>query len=74
LQVSDNGPGPAPGAATAPDTHGATRERVGLNNTRERLRKLYGDNQQFDLIKNTMGGVTARLSIPFRLVPTAAGG
>ncbi|HXI52397.1 MAG TPA: histidine kinase [Candidatus Saccharimonadales bacterium] len=74
LQVSDNGPGPAPGVAAAPDTHGATRERVGLNNTRERLRKLYGDNQQFDLIKNTMGGVTARLSIPFRLVPTAAGG
>jgi len=68
LQVSDNGPGLTRETACA-----ETRERIGLNNTRERLRKLYGDGQQFELIGNAMGGVTARLSIPFRLAAADAG-
>jgi two-component sensor histidine kinase len=62
LQVSDNGPGLTRETASA-----ETRERIGLNNTRERLRKLYGDAQQFELIGNAGGGVTARLSIPFHV-------
>jgi sensor histidine kinase YesM len=49
-----------------------TRLRIGLNNTRERLRKLYGEDQRFDLTGNARGGVTARLSIPFRAIPPAA--
>jgi two-component system, LytTR family, sensor kinase len=61
LQVSDNGPG------LADAQPGDTRERIGLNNTRERLRKLYGENQQFELIGNAIGGLTASLSIPFRV-------
>jgi signal transduction histidine kinase len=66
LEVSDNGPGlRPPGATPAPREEG--RERIGLNNTQERLRKLYGENQQFDLTENPMGGVTARLSIPYRV-------
>ena len=66
LQVSDNGPGLNPPDATAePPEEG--RERIGLNNTQERLRKLYGENHQFDLTGNEMGGVTARVSIPFRV-------
>jgi signal transduction histidine kinase len=64
LQVSDNGPGLA--AATATDDTG--REHIGLNNTRARLRTLYCENQRFDLTGNNMGGVTARLSIPFRVL------
>jgi LytS/YehU family sensor histidine kinase len=66
LQVSDNGPGLTPENAKPAERCDDTRERIGLNNTRERLRKLYGGNQQFDLTGNTMGGVTARVSIPFR--------
>ena len=71
LQVSDNGPGLAPGSTQAAEASSDTRERIGLNNTRERLRKLYGENQQFALTGNVMGGVTASLSIPFRVAPTA---
>jgi two-component sensor histidine kinase len=77
LQVSDNGPGltpetPLPLSPSDEERDGVrghdTRERIGLNNTRERLRKLYGEKQQFDLTANAGGGVTARLSIPFRVL------
>jgi LytS/YehU family sensor histidine kinase len=66
LQVSDNGPGPIPETTPAEETSNGTRERIGLNNTRERLRKLYGENHQFALSANAMGGLTASLSIPFK--------
>ena len=68
LQVSDNGPGLTAVTATSDEC----RERIGLNNTQERLRKLYGANHQFDLNGNAKGGVTARLSIPFRLLSAPA--
>jgi two-component sensor histidine kinase len=72
LQVSDNGPGlrPEPPLSLSPsdgERGHDTRERIGLNNTRERLRKLYGEKQQFDLTTSPGGGLTARLSIPFRV-------
>jgi signal transduction histidine kinase len=66
LQISDNGPGLIPQSSVE------GRERIGLNNTRERLRKLYGENQQFDLNGNAMGGITASLSIPFHLLKAPA--
>jgi sensor histidine kinase YesM len=69
LQVSDNGPGLPQEILQTAGASSDTRERIGLNNTRERLRKLYGENQQFGLTGNAMGGVTASLSIPFRLAP-----
>jgi len=72
LQVSDNGPGLMPETAKTAEPRGETRQQIGLNNTRERLRKLYGENQQFDLTGNAMGGVTARLSIPFHLASEPA--
>jgi two-component system LytT family sensor kinase len=68
LQVSDNGPGLMLEMVKAAQAAGETRERIGLNNTRERLRKLYGEHQHFDLTENAMGGVTARLSIPFHVL------
>jgi len=67
LQISDNGPG-----LTAQSSQ-ESRERIGLSNTRERLLKLYGANQRFELTENPMGGITASLSIPFHfLQPHAA--
>ena len=65
VHISDDGPGPM-----APAPEASTRERIGLNNTRERLRKLYGESQQFNLTANAMGGITASLSIPFRVAST----
>jgi two-component system LytT family sensor kinase len=70
LQVSDNGPGLVRTQVT--EEPNDTRERIGLNNTRERLRKLYGERQQFGLTANSMGGVTASLSIPFRVASMAS--
>jgi hypothetical protein len=57
-----------PETAKAAAASNETREKIGLNNTRERFHKLYGKNQQFDLAGNSMGGVTASLSIPFHLL------
>lgn len=67
IQVADNGSGLAP-ASTLAAHHGADhRERVGLRNTRERLQKLYGAAQSFDLRDNPSGGVIASITIPLRL-------
>jgi two-component system LytT family sensor kinase len=43
------------------------REGIGLRNTRERLRQLYGDAQRFDL-RRSGDGVVASLAIPWREV------
>ena len=62
LQVCDDGLGLRPGAA-----HG-----VGLSNTTERLRGLYGQQHQFGLAARTGGGVTTTVKLPYRDV-TAGG-
>ena len=41
------------------------REGIGLRNTRERLREMYGETQRFDL-RAAGGGVMAALAIPCR--------
>jgi two-component system LytT family sensor kinase len=56
LLVRDNGGGMPPG--------GFTREGIGLANTRERLRELYGDRHRFELSNHPGGGLEVRLSIP----------
>ncbi len=63
LMVCDNGPGLAP----PPGGDGAykTSNGVGLQNTRERLKALYGTNQHFALAPAPGGGVIAHLSLPF---------
>jgi len=69
LQVSDTGQG-----LNSPKTDEASkpaREHIGLNNTRQRLQKLYGDRQSFELVENPSGGVTANIFIPFRLANAA---
>lgn len=62
LEVEDDGPG------LSADT--PVKERVGLTNTRARVRNLYGDEHGLNLRHAAGGGLIASLSIPFR---TASG-
>jgi sensor histidine kinase YesM len=39
---------------------------IGVANTSERLKFLYGTEHRFELSNNETGGVTASLVIPFR--------
>jgi two-component system, LytTR family, sensor kinase len=68
LRVSDDGPGPAP---TPPESGG-----LGLRNTRERLRAVYGDAQFVELRPAEGGGAEALIEIPYREagVPALAAG
>ena len=54
VSVTDNGPGPGGGA-----------EGVGLRNTRERMRELYGRPESVTLRKGANGGTVAELVLPF---------
>jgi two-component system LytT family sensor kinase len=56
LVVRDDGRGLSP----------RMRERVGIGNTRTRLRQLYGDAHRFELVDAPEGGVIAMVEIPFR--------
>lgn len=58
LQVRDDGPGFVEANKTA--AHG-----VGLRNTRERLEKLYGAAQRFNLSTAAGGGLQVTITIPF---------
>ena len=56
LVVRDNGGGVPAG--------GFTREGIGLTNTRERLRELYGDKHRFELGNHNAGGLEVRIILP----------
>lgn len=56
LAVLDNGGGMPEG--------GFTREGIGIANTRERLRELYGERHRFEMRNRAGGGLEVRLSIP----------
>ena len=61
LRVRADGPGllesPRPGSAAGAG--------VGLANTRERLRQLYGDEQRLDLVNAPEGGLEVSVALPF---------
>ncbi|NNC77261.1 MAG: sensor histidine kinase, partial [Woeseiaceae bacterium] len=59
LQVSDTGPGLGNGDKKQKSSG------VGLQNTRERLLQLYGDNQAFTLAPNKPSGLTVTINIPY---------
>ncbi|MEO8168989.1 MAG: ATP-binding protein, partial [bacterium] len=42
------------------------KDGVGLSTTRARLRELYGDRQNFELIDNIEGGAVATVVVPFK--------
>jgi two-component system, LytTR family, sensor kinase len=58
ITVTDDGPGIDP-ATVPPQDHG-------IENTRERLRALYGDNASLAVVQAPQGGTVATLKIPFR--------
>ncbi|HYE73240.1 MAG TPA: ATP-binding protein, partial [Blastocatellia bacterium] len=61
LQVKDNGPGYAFDKSSV----NSNGNGLGLINIRERLKKLYGDRQRFEMSDTTEGGVSVTLTIPF---------
>jgi LytS/YehU family sensor histidine kinase len=60
LTVTDNGPGIEPGSPSP------SSEGIGLSNTRSRLRQLYGQSQNLDLVNVPAGGLEVRLTLPCR--------
>jgi two-component system, LytTR family, sensor kinase len=58
LRVVDDGPG-------LPEACASNGNGVGLANTRERLRVLYGARQSVDVVSRPGGGVEVALSLPY---------
>jgi sensor histidine kinase YesM len=64
VTVADDGPGlPSDWQAK---NHKGNNEGIGLANTSERLKHLYGSAHRFDLRNGDNGGMTASIAIPFR--------
>ena len=61
LRVEDNGVG----------LRGPPHSGIGLSNARRRLRQLYGEEQSLELVARVEGGVSATVSIPWRLLAVA---
>jgi len=57
IEVEDDGPGIDPTAI---------RDGIGLSNTRERLRAVYGDMHSFDVASGPTGGACVRIVVPFQ--------
>ena len=57
LSVSDNGAGMQDFADA--------NNGIGLKNTRERLEKLYGERQKFEIISGARGGFEVKIKIPY---------
>ena len=66
LEVEDDGPGLGRGKPM--------KERVGLTNTRARVRNLYGDEHDLKMREADGGGLVVSLSIPFRTVSGSSNG
>jgi len=75
LEVSDDGPGlddTVQDELPGDGTRKKVRRGVGLENTRERLRELYGDNQSFRLGKTEPHGLTIAIRLPLELPQEAS--
>ncbi|HEY0809483.1 MAG TPA: histidine kinase [Longimicrobiales bacterium] len=60
LRVCDNGPG------VSPNWNAEDHARIGLSTTIERLKQLYGAEQQFTIAPRPGGGTCAEILIPMR--------
>ncbi|MEP7338066.1 MAG: histidine kinase, partial [Acidobacteriota bacterium] len=63
LSVTDDGPG------LTKEERAFPREGIGLSNTRQRLRQLYGDGQSLTLKTPAEGGLRVELIIPYKIAP-----
>ena len=68
LSVTDDGPGIGRPGMGAPDF---PAEGIGLSNTRQRLRQLYGERQSLVLESPAAGGLRVALTIPYRTAEAA---
>ena len=66
IEVRDDGPG------FPPDRDPATIHGVGLANTRERLRQLYGDHHRIEMRNSSSGGAVVVVEIPYSRTPRVA--
>ncbi|WP_413626427.1 sensor histidine kinase [Luteibacter sp. Lutesp34] len=74
LSVLDDGPGrPPPEAGRSQLEHATHGNGVGLANTRERLRMLYGARQSFEARDRSEGGFMVVMTLPFEVGGTAGG-
>lgn len=60
LQIKDNGPGIKLDLIPKKEA----QRGIGLSNTRNRLRQLYGDNAHFEMVNSSEGGLSVTLEIP----------
>jgi two-component system, LytTR family, sensor kinase len=65
IRVSDDGPGCPQFDGDLPATPPSNGHGVGLFNTRERLKVLYGERQQFSARNREGGGAAITLRLPF---------
>ena len=63
-----------PGIVSAPGQDGKSSNGIGLTNTAERLRTLYGDNQRFLTHSLAAGGYEVTIEIPFQKAGPSAEG
>lgn len=61
VSIHDNGPG----IEALPSEPISSSDGVGLRNTRERLEMLYGDGDRLSLERSPLGGLIARIRVPF---------
>lgn len=69
VEVVDDGDGGDRDSSARAATSG---HGIGLDNTRDRLRVLYGADHRFEVRRGDDGGVSARLEMPFRPIAEAA--
>jgi LytS/YehU family sensor histidine kinase len=65
LQIEDDGPGLSTAAQSI------TKNGIGLSNTAERLKRLYGQNQEFTIAAADRGGVLVSLKLPYHTTTIA---
>jgi len=63
LEVCDNGPK----IETDPEKL-FRKDGVGLNNTRQRLKSLYGKQYRFEMLKGAESGLCVRITIPMEML------
>ncbi len=62
ILISDNGPGLT---TNGDNGDSSTKGGLGLKNTRERLKGLYGDDHKFEIRNGTDGGAEVNIRLPF---------